>query len=177
MGELVTFVADEQLTECTGGSDAPPSTQAPRDYSWSVSPARVLQLVRPGVVRMLDTGSAIVRVTRGGRDETLSLRVVPRVARVAIAPAAATLAVGDTVSFVVTAHDASGALVAAIGRRAGTVRLEVGDPAIVANQVTPEPEPERYLLRAYAAGSTTVTARLPVFGAQQLRAVATVMVR
>jgi uncharacterized protein YjdB len=83
--------------------------------AWSSSNASVATVSDAGVVMALTTGTATITASSGGRLGSSSVTVIPvPVATVSISPSTSTAIVGDSVTLVATARDASGA--ALIGR-------------------------------------------------------------
>jgi hypothetical protein len=73
------------------------------------SDTTVASVSASGTVRTRALGRAVVRLeAAGARADTVPIRVIPRVARVVIAPAQATVPRGDSAIFEVRAFDAAG---------------------------------------------------------------------
>jgi hypothetical protein len=82
-----------------------PST-APR--VWLSTNAAVLEVDSGGSVTALDTGTATVTLEHQGRRVWVTFRIMRAFAQLAITPASAEIAVGDSLVFQLSAHDSTG---------------------------------------------------------------------
>ena len=84
------------------GSDSPLD---PRQAVWTTSEPGVVAISSSGIATAVRNGVATVTATIDGAAATATVTVAQRVARVAVSPASAALALGDTVRFTAVATD------------------------------------------------------------------------
>ena len=183
LGDTVIFVATEQYAEGSRGSPAGPSSDEPLEYHWESTDESVALVVAPGRVWMRRTGRAWLRVSAGHANSRLlvEILVVPRVAGVRISPLDTAIAVGDTVSVIVSGIDSLGRVIPEISRPNGLAAFLQPDlPANYSNPIgvnVVTDDTSRYLIRGFRRGVVALYGFLPIQGAQNYRAPARIEVR
>jgi hypothetical protein len=170
-----TAVLEAQARGMSGGADGcfvggpigPSSSQATGLYRWQSSSPVTVEVDDTGRLAARELGEATVRVRalQGGASSSIAVRVVPRIERLTITPRTATVAIGDTVSFLISALDAEGRTLAPVPFVQGPDPALVWHPDFrdhVVNQI--RATPDRVLLRAHAAGTVRLIIRSFIYG-------------
>jgi uncharacterized protein YjdB len=102
---------------------------AGRTFAWASSNAAIVSVSQTGAITALAPGTATITAATGVRSGTVAVRVLARVASVAVTPPTPTVAAGTTVQLTPVARDAAGAALALAER---TLTWASSAPAVAA---------------------------------------------